>query len=122
MKQSNDFVTRTVRVVGRAEEKQQAFANALFKIKNRVIKNEHQIILQIIPEQVHVVAASKEAYKEKFLLFFFPRIRKIYQVTLDVEVRIHFLNIDQVVFTSAQQVFPHQFSFMTIRKMLRGEK
>ena len=66
-----------VTVEGKGDSKQHAFASALGEIQKKMMQ-ESEVILRIEPVEVEVVKAVQQSYKERFLFFFFPRIRTHY--------------------------------------------
>ncbi len=89
---------RTVRVTGKGDTKQKAFAQALSQIQKQVVENVDAVTLQITPRQVTPVSLQSETYRERFLLFFFPRTRTTYHATIDVLVTINAIDLTQVPF------------------------
>ena len=99
----NAVQQRTVRVTGRGETKQKAFANALSGIQKQIVADETTVTLQITPLKVIPVALKVEAYKERFLFIFFPRVRTTVTVTIDVEVAVNTVELANVPFTVTNQ-------------------
>ena len=93
----------TVRVVGKGETKQKAFADALSAIQKRVVQNEAYVTLQITPLKVTPVSLNEESYKERFLFLFFPRVRTSFTVTIDVDVAVNAIELATVPFTPVKQ-------------------
>lgn len=87
-----------VTVEGKGDSKQHAFASALGEIQKKMMQ-ESEVILRIEPLEVEVVKAIEKTYKERFLFFFFPRIRTSYHVELAVTVSVTTLKVDEVTFT-----------------------
>lgn len=99
MAQSLNLVRQqTVRVTGKGETQQKAFANALSQIQKRVVQNEAYVTLQITPLKVKPVSLNVETYKERFLFLFFPRVRTTYVVTIDVDVAVNAIELATVPF------------------------
>jgi len=99
MESINQTSQRVVRVTGKGDTKQKAFASALSQIQKKVIQNETAVTLQITPNRVLPVELQDNSYKEHFLFFFFPRIRHEFTVTIDVEVTINAIDLATVPFT-----------------------
>lgn len=94
----NQTKSQTVRVTGKGETKQKAFASALSQIQKKVIQDESTVTLQITPIKVLPIQLDEATYKEHFLFFFFPRIRKTFTVTIDVEVALNTIDIENLPF------------------------
>ncbi|MDT2597922.1 DUF4312 family protein [Enterococcus dongliensis] len=87
-----------VTVEGKGDSKQHAFASALGEIQKKMMQ-ESEVILRIEPVEVEVVKAVQQSYKERFLFFFFPRIRTHYYVELKVTVNVTTIELNEVTFT-----------------------
>jgi uncharacterized protein (TIGR03578 family) len=83
---------------GAAETKQGAFQQALTRMKATISKSTGDLLLQIEPRDVEVVAARQTSYREKFLGVLFPRTRTRYEVTIRVTVKLRSVDLDQVHF------------------------
>lgn len=118
----NKHFTKTVRISGEGETRQRAFASALNNIRNEVIKDESQVTLQIIPEQVRVRNAQKVTWTEKFLFFFFKRRRVNYKITLDVDVQMNVVKLEDVDFVETEIPSPDHINLPDFTKLLRGNK
>lgn len=90
----------TVRVKGKGDSKQKAFATALSQVQREVLKNTSNVILRIEPLDLQVVDAKENITTEKFLFFFLPRKRQFYEVTLDITVDMTFIDLNGIEFTS----------------------
>ncbi|VDG22561.1 DUF4312 family protein [Lactiplantibacillus mudanjiangensis] len=114
----NGFKQQVVRVTGKGDTKQKAFASALSQVQKQVVGNEDAVTLQIQPLKVIPVTLEEEAHKEHFLFIFFPRIRRTYQVTLDIEVSINTIDLTQLTFMT------HQTTDLDLSKLdlLKGGK
>lgn len=89
----------TVQVNGRGDTKQKAFAAALSNVQRTVLgQNENNIILSIKPLDVTVVKAVKTVRREKFFFFFFPRDRVVYDITLDIQIDVTTLDVQEIEF------------------------
>lgn len=89
----------TIQVRGRGETKQKAFAAALGSVQRTVMgENSQNILLRIEPRDVRVVKAVKNVRREKFFFFFFPRDRVVFDVTLDIDVDVTILDIQEIEF------------------------
>lgn len=94
----------TVRVSGKGNSKQEALNRALYKIQKQVMKlYPDSMILRIEPVDVTVVSANKMTYSEKFFFFFFKRIRENFNVTLDIEIQLSLMAINEVSFIEKNQ-------------------
>lgn len=90
--------TTTVNVSGKGESKERAFADALSRVQNTVLKATNKVLLRIEPQDVKVVQARQSVRKEKFLFFFLARERRSYSVELDITVNVTVIDIDSVNF------------------------
>lgn len=114
----NQVNHQTVRVTGKGETKQKAFASALSQIQKQVVQNEESVTLQITPVKVTPVRLEESAYKERFLFLFFPRIRRHFNVTIDVEVAVNAIDLATVPFTEVASTDGEFESF----SLLKGGK
>lgn len=91
--------TTTVQVRGRGDTKQKAFAAALNSVQRTVLgQNANNILLSIKPLDVTVVKATKMVRREKFFFFFFPRDRVMYDITLDVDIDVTTIDVEEIEF------------------------
>lgn len=96
-----------IQVEGTGKEKNQAFANALNQIHNRVLKEKKDVIIRIEPLDIQVVKAEQEIFTERFLFFFLPRTRADYRVLLDVEVEITLIEMETIQFVEKRVTDPN---------------
>lgn len=96
-----------IQVEGTGKEKNQAFANALNQIHNRVLKEKNDVIIRIEPLDIQVVKAEQETFTERFLFFFLPRTRADYRVLLDVEVEITLIEMETIQFVEKRVTDPN---------------
>lgn len=92
--------TTTVNVSGKGDSKQRAFADALSKVQNTLLKSTSKVLLRIEPQEVKVVRAHESVRKEKFLFFFLARERRTYSVELDITVSVTVIDTDSVDFST----------------------
>ncbi|CAX58018.1 MULTISPECIES: DUF4312 family protein [Erwinia] len=92
--------TTTVNVSGKGDSKERAFADALSRVQNTVLKSTNKVLLRIEPEDVKVVQARESVRQEKFLFFFLARQRRSYSVELDITVNVTVIDTDKVSFVS----------------------
>lgn len=92
--------TTTVNVSGKGDSKQRAFADALSKVQNTLLKSTSKVLLRIEPQDVKVVRAHESVRKEKFLFFFLARERRTYSVELDITVSVTVIDTDSVDFST----------------------
>ncbi|WP_034911805.1 DUF4312 family protein [Erwinia sp. 9145] len=90
--------TTTVNVSGKGESKARAFADALSRVQNTLLKSTNKVLLRIEPQDVKVVRAQESVRKEKFLFFFLARERRSYSVELDITVNVSVIDADKVDF------------------------
>lgn len=88
----------TVRIEGKGPSKELAIANAFNKIQKEVMQKYGKIMLRLEPIDAHIIRAEAVTYTEKFLFVFFPRKRKNYAVTLDVEIEISYMDSEEIEF------------------------
>ena len=92
--------TTTVNVSGKGDSKERAFADALSRVQNTVLKATNKVLLRIEPQDVKVVQARQSVRKEKFLFFFLARERRSYSVELDITVNVTVIDTDNVNFVT----------------------
>ncbi|KGT94340.1 cytoplasmic protein [Erwinia typographi] len=92
--------TTTVNVSGKGDSKERAFADALSRVQNTVLKATNKVLLRIEPQDVRVVQARESVRKEKFLFFFLARERRSYSVELDITVNVTVIDTDKVNFVT----------------------
>ncbi len=92
--------TTTVNVSGKGDSKERAFADALSRVQNTVLKATNKVLLRIEPQDVRVVQAREIVRKEKFLFFFLARERRSYSVELDITVNVTVIDTDKVNFVT----------------------
>lgn len=93
------YVTQ-VTVEGKGDTKAKAFADALSRVQNQVLRAT-QILLRIEPQDVRVLRAQESVKTEKFLFFFLARQRRSFSVTLEITVSVTVFDTEQVAFTAA---------------------
>jgi uncharacterized protein (TIGR03578 family) len=111
-------ILEKVRVIGNGNSKQQAISLALGKIQTKIMsKYKEMMIIRIEPINVNVIEAKQFEYIERFLFFLFPRKRYKYKVTLDVEVNLFLLDVNEIPFEEIKEqksikniVFGSQFT------------
>jgi uncharacterized protein (TIGR03578 family) len=87
-----------VTVQGKGDSKAKAFADALSKVQQQVLRTSQKILLRIEPIDVRVLRAQESVRKEKFLFFFLARDRRNYSVELDITVSVTVIDTDKVDF------------------------
>lgn len=95
-----EHFTTTVNVSGKGDSKERAFADALSRVQNTVLKATNKVLLRIEPQDVAVVQARESVRKEKFLFFFLARERRNYSVELDITVNVTVIDTDKVSFVT----------------------
>lgn len=98
MKQQYDT---QVTVQGKGDSKAKAFADALSKVQQQVLRTSQKILLRIEPLDVRVLRAQENVRTETFLFFFLARERRNYSVELEITVSVTVIDTEQVVFTAA---------------------
>ncbi|WP_336748557.1 DUF4312 family protein [Pantoea vagans] len=94
------YVTQ-VTVEGKGDTKVKAFADALSRVQNQVLRATQKILLRIEPQDVRVLRAQESVRTEKFLFFFLARQRRSFSVTLEITVSVTVFDTEQVTFTAA---------------------
>lgn len=98
------IIETTVRVEGKGDSKEKALNMALGNIQRTVMKDyAGNMIIRIEPLNIHVVDAIETSYIERFLFIFSPRERSKYKVTLDVEVNLSLLAVEDIQFDKIEQ-------------------
>jgi len=88
----------SVKVTGKGNSKQQAFASALAQVQPQVLKNSQHIILRIEPLDIDIISAQEKLTTEKFLFFFLPRKKAFYEVMLNISVDVTFIDMNNIEF------------------------
>lgn len=91
-----------VTVQGKGDSKAKAFADALSKVQQQVLRTSQKILLRIEPMDVRVLRAQESVRKEKFLFFFLARERRSYSVELEITVSVTVIDTDKVEFTASK--------------------
>ncbi|WP_416411537.1 DUF4312 family protein [Pantoea sp. App145] len=94
------YVTQ-VMVKGTGDTKAKAFADALSRVQQQVLRTTQKILLRIEPQDVRVLRAQERVKTEKFLFFFLARERRNYSVELEITVSVTVIDTEQVEFTAA---------------------
>ncbi|QZY95304.1 DUF4312 family protein [Pantoea dispersa] len=89
-----------VTVQGKGDSKAKAFADALSKVQQQVLRTSQKILLRIEPLDVRVLRAQESVRKEKFLFFFLARERRNYSVELEITVSVTVIDTESVAFTA----------------------
>ena len=89
-----------VTVQGKGDSKAKAFADALSKVQQQVVRTSQKILLRIEPLDVRVLRAQESVRKEKFLFFFLARERRNYSVELEITVSVTVIDTESVTFTA----------------------
>ncbi|WP_455844662.1 DUF4312 family protein [Pantoea agglomerans] len=89
-----------VTVQGKGDSKAKAFADALSKVQQQVLRTSQKILLRIEPMDVRVLRAQESVRKEKFLFFFLARERRNYSVELEITVSVTVIDTDKVEFAA----------------------
>lgn len=95
-----EHFTTTVNVSGKGDSKARAFADALSRVQNTLLKSTSKVLLRIEPQEVQVVQAREHVRKEKFLFFFLARERRSYSVELEITVSVTLIDVDKVDFVT----------------------
>jgi len=98
---------------GTGESKEKAFNDVFSQIKPLVAKTFSNIILQIEPQEVEVVSAIETSYTEKFLGILFPRVKKRYDINLNITVQLRMIDTAQIKFEQRNE------QLSTIQRVLR---
>ncbi len=87
-------------VQGKGDSKAKAFADALSRVQQEVLRTSQKLLLRIEPLDVRVLHASVRTRTEKFLFFFLPRVRHHYSVELEISVSVTVIDMESVPFTA----------------------
>lgn len=87
---------RNIVVKGKAKNKKEAFANAINQVARNLGAKEDNLIFKIEPKSFEVEELKEIDEKEHFLFFFFPRIRKSYEVQLRVLVHVKYVCVNEI--------------------------
>lgn len=87
---------RNIVVKGKAKNKKEAFANAINQVARNLGAKEDNLIFKIEPKSFEVEELKEIDEKEHFLFFFFPRIRKSYEVQLRVLVHVEYVCVNEI--------------------------
>lgn len=87
---------RNIVVKGKAKNKKKAFANAINQVARNLGAKEDNLIFKIEPKSFEVEELKEIDEKEHFLFFFFPRIRKSYEVQLRVLVHVEYVCVNEI--------------------------
>ena len=87
---------RNIVVKGKAKNKKEAFANAINQVARNLGAKEDDLIFKIEPKSFEVEELKEIDEKEHFLFFFFPRIRKSYEVQLRVLVHVEYVCVNEI--------------------------
>ncbi|EXU74259.1 MULTISPECIES: DUF4312 family protein [Erwinia] len=90
--------TTTVNVSGSGDSRRKAFADALSRVQQTLLKSSDQVLLRIEPQDVKVVQARESIRQEKFLFFFLARERRRYRIELEITVNVSVIEVDKVDF------------------------
>ncbi|MDI9223800.1 DUF4312 family protein [Pantoea sp. EA-12] len=99
MKQQYDT---QVTVQGKGDSKAKAFADALSKVQQQVLRTSQKILLRIEPIDVRVLRAQESVRTEKFLFFFLARERRNFSVELEITVSVTVIDTDKVEFIATK--------------------
>lgn len=92
--------TTTVNVSGSGDSKARAFADALSRVQNTLLKSTDKVLLRIEPQDVKVIKASESISQETFLFFFLVRTRRRYCIELDITVNVSVIDVNAVDFAT----------------------
>lgn len=90
--------TKHMIVTGSGRSKQDSIADALSKV-SKIDNNSDKLAIQMQPININVISAEQQTYKEHFLYFFLPRDRTTYNVKLDVEVEVKYMDLKKINFS-----------------------
>ncbi len=102
MKNSEQTSCLTIEVFGRGSSKQAAIAEALGSIQKKLMLKNTKVFLRVEPIEAKVKSAMEVHTKEKFLFFFFPRVRISYEVILEIDVRVTTIDPELIQFEEIQ--------------------
>lgn len=108
---------QTLRINGEGADKVAAFSAALNSIQKQVLKDSPYVTLRIEPKEVVLLSGEEIQYTERFLFFFFPRVRKKYRVELQVKIEVLEIQTNSVPFTVVkEQLLEEKIQFLQKNK------
>lgn len=90
----------TVNVQGAGNSPATAVTDALGRVAATVLGSTSKVLLRIEPVDVNVLQANCQTRNERFLLFFLPRTRYRYSVSLEITVNITAIDAENINFTT----------------------
>lgn len=90
--------TQTLRLSGSADTKEGAFNKIFSQIKHVVARQTTDLVVRIEPVGLSVVSATETVKHEKFFGLFFPKKRTQYDITVDIEVRLGIVHVENISF------------------------
>lgn len=91
-------MTQTLRLSGSADTKEGAFNKIFGQIKHVVARQTSDLVVRIEPMGVEVIAATETLHKERLFGLFFPRTRTRYDITVDIQVRLGMVEVENILF------------------------
>lgn len=86
-------VVETFTIHGVGDTEKEAVEMAFKQLPNEAFKHIDYPIIHMVPSKVHVKESREVDTNEAFLYLFMKRIKKTYDVILDVEVIIKYIQI-----------------------------
>ncbi|NRR00816.1 DUF4312 family protein [Brevibacillus sp. RS1.1] len=90
--------TQTLRLSGSGDTKEGAFNRIFSQIKHVVARQTNDLVVRIEPVGVSIVSATEIVKYERFLGLFFPRKRTRYDITVDIQVRLGLVQVENITF------------------------
>lgn len=86
-------ITDTFTIYGTGDTKKEVIENGFKKLQSDVFKRIDHPIIHMIPKAVYLKEEHTEEKEEAFLYFFMKRKKKTYEITMDIEVVIKYIDI-----------------------------
>ncbi|MED1796220.1 DUF4312 family protein [Brevibacillus nitrificans] len=90
--------TQTLRLSGSADTKEGAFNKIFSQIKHVVARQTNDLVVRIEPIGLQVISATETVRQERLFGLFFPRKRTRYDITVDMQVRLGVVQVENISF------------------------
>lgn len=90
--------TQTLRISGSGDTKEGAFNKIFSQIKHVVARQTNDLVVRIEPVGLEVISATETVGQERLFGLFFPRKRTRYDITVDMQVRLGVVHVENISF------------------------